>query len=583
MKYARRVIVCRNCLALVLIILGGLDLPVHGQGGQAGQVPDPMADGWESEAFHESVAARLGAFASTVLVAEAPGEMAEFITEKARANALRPHLATAFRSDELVVQRGGAKSKSQPLGIALTALLAPFKDGHPQRVKFKIHNVMVAPKVCDAYIEISGAAAAGGRLEQHANWKIHWEGSAPLRIKQITASGFEETTSDAALFTDATHSVLGTDAAFNEQYLFGNSHWRARIDVFNRFFKFGHNGIAVADVNGDGLEDVYSCQTGGLPNRLFLQQADGSARDGAAAAGVDFLDSTRGALFADFDNDGDQDLALGLNGALMVLQNDGKGRFVPRVRFPTLTNAFSLAAADYDRDGLLDLYACRYYAEQEAGAELAVPVPYFDANNGGSNFLLRNEGMDKSSGWLTFSDATANAGLDVLNRRFSFAAVWDDFDNDGDPDLYVANDFGKNNLYLNAGGTFSDATTRAGLEDSAFGMSAASGDFNRDGISDLYVGNMFSSAGNRVTQQAQFRSGRDEAFRPVFRRLARGNSLFRARIEGDQLLYDDVSEAAEVTLGRWSWGSIFMDVNNDGWEDVFVANGFVTGRVPDDL
>ncbi|MCB1095535.1 MAG: VCBS repeat-containing protein [Verrucomicrobiae bacterium] len=576
-------IASRKCLIIIALLLAGMPDFFH----LSAQVPDPNNDGWESEAFNDTVNARLNAFAAIVITAKTPGNAADIISEKATSNALRPHLTTAFNANGLTVQRGGAKSATQPFATALTSMLNPFKGGRPERVKFKVHNVMVAPQACEAYIEVSGAAADGGRIEQHANWKINWEKpgtGSELRIKSVAAAGFEEVTSAApTIFTDATAAVLGGDDAFNGQYLFGNSHWRARIDAFNRFFKFGHNGIAVADVNGDGLDDVYSCQTGGLPNRLFLQQADGSARDGAASAGVDFLDSTRGALFADFDNDGDQDLALGLNGALMILQNDGGGKFAPRVRFPTVMNAFSLAAADYDQDGLLDLYVCRYYAEQEDGADLAAPVPYFDANNGGANFLLHNEGLDKASGWLTFSDATATAGLDVNNRRFSFAAVWDDFDNDGDSDLYVANDFGKNNLYLNTRGKFSDATAKTGLEDSAFGMSAATADINRDGITDLYVGNMFSSAGNRVTQQAQFRGGRDATFRPVFQRLARGNSMFRARLDGGQLAYEDVSVEAGVTLGRWSWGSIFMDVNNDGWEDVFVANGFVTGREPDDL
>jgi len=553
--------------------------------GLQAQVPDPGTDGWESEAFHDTVAARLKAFAATLSAAEPAENTSAFITEKSTANALRPHLTTSFSAGELTVQQGGAKSSSQPLDKALTAMLVPFKDGRPERMKFKVHNVTIAPQVCDAFVEISGTTATGEQIEQHANWKIHWEETSrhpELRIKSIGASGFEEVTGPA-LFTDATTAVLGGDPAFQKQYLFGNSHWRARIDAFNRFFKFGHNGIAVADVNGDGLDDIYSCQTGGLPNRLFLQQPDGSARDAAASAGVDFLDSTRAAVFADFDNDGDQDLALGLNGALMVLRNDGAGKFEPRFRFPTVTNAFSLVAADYDMDGNLDLYVCRYYAEERDGADLAVPVPYFDANNGGGNFLLRNTGLDKESDWLSFSDATRKSGLDVNNRRFSFAAVWDDFDNDGDPDLYVANDFGKNNLYLNTAGQFSDSTAKAGLEDSAFGMSAATADFNRDGLSDIYVGNMFSSAGSRITRQAQFRNGQDAGFRPVFQRLARGNSLFRAAVNDGALHYDDVSVAAGATLGRWSWGSVFFDLNNDGWEDIFVANGFVTGRVPDDL
>jgi FG-GAP-like repeat len=300
---------------------------------------------------------------------------------------------------------------------------------------------------------------------------------------------------------------------------------------------------------------------------------------------VDFLDSTQCVLFADFDNDGDPDMAAATVGALNFYENTG-AKFARRLRLPPVLNAYGLAAADYDLDGDMDVYAARYYPSAGEGGELAVPVPQFDANNGGPNFLIRNDGR-AGQNWIAFSDATAASGLDVNNRRFSYAAVWDDFNNDGRPDLYVANDFGRNNLYLQEPGAdgkprFRDATESAGLVNGAFGMSASSGDFDRDGWADIHLGAMWSSAGSRITTQQQFRPGESAEVRGRFQRLAQGNLLFRnaAQPAGG---FADVSAAAGITVGRWSWASLFADVDNDSWPDLLVANGFVTGERPDDL
>ncbi len=108
-------------------------------------------------------------------------------------------------------------------------------------------------------------------------------------------------------------------------------------------------------------------------------------------------------------------------------------------------------------------------------------------------------------------------------------------------------------------------------------MSVSWGDYNRDGRPDLYVGNMFSSAGQRITYQRQFREGASDSTRASYQRHARGNSLFENAGDGT---FRDVSVEAGVTMGRWAWSSNFVDINNDGWEDLVVANGMVTG--PDD-
>ena len=179
-----------------------------------------------------------------------------------------------------------------------------------------------------------------------------------------------------------------------------------------------------------------------------------------------------------------------------------------------------------------------------------------------------------------FSYVTKAAGLDENNRRFSYAASWEDFDNDGDLDVYVANDFGRNNLYRNDNGKFTDVAKEAGVEDVSAGMSITWGDYNNDGWMDIYVSNMFSSAGNRIAYQGKFQSGAGDETKKLFQRHARGNSLFENAKDGT---FRDVSVDAGVTMGRWAWGSRFLDINNDGWQDILVANGFLTQGKSDDL
>ena len=346
----------------------------------------------------------------------------------------------------------------------------------------------------------------------------------------------------------------------------------------------GNQGLAIGDANGDGLEDLYLCQPDGLPNLLFLRNPDGTLTDHSKESGLNILDISRGVLFVDFDNDGDQDLVLTHRFSVSVFENSGQAKFERRITIPLESRVAGVSAADYDHDGDLDFYVCGYSPRSKTSPSdiFANPVPYEDARNGAFNYLFRHDGK------FAFTDATPGSGLEQNNTQFSFTATWEDYDNDGDLDLYVANDFGRNNLYRNTlipTGTahFEDVAEQAGTLDIAAGMAASWGDIDRDGLMDLYVSNMWSSAGNRITYQNQFRAKKhsDENTKSLIRRHARGNSLFRNQGKGAP--FTDVSLTTGTAMGRWAWGSLLMDLNNDGWEDIYVANGFMSAPQSGDL
>lgn len=449
-------------------------------------------------------------------------------------------------------------------------------------VKFKIVGLEMdglTVRNSRQYVSIAGRTGSGSAVERHATVWIDWKTrSNDLIAIRLKLEDLEQSVGDfgqrSSLFSDLTAEVTKQVPEFKEQFGRGNHYWRRRIEAFHGFNKFGYNGLAVADVNGDGRDDLYSCQPGALPNRLFIQQKDGTVREMAGELGLDFLDDSSSALFIDFDNDGDQDLALSTAVGLVIMENSGIGQFNLKAHVPSARRGMSMAAADHDLDGDVDLYLCRYYADSADSSEIATPIPYFDATNGGTNILIEN------LGGLNFRDATSTSGLGMNNTRFSFAALWEDYDGDGDVDLYVANDFGRDNLYRNDGGRFTDVASQAGLNAGAFGMSVSSADYDRDGNMDFYIGNMFSSAGSRISRQPRFSEDLDQSLLQKFQHLAKGNTMLRGTDQGTLL---DSTDATGVALGRWSWCSLFADLNNDGWEDLLVANGYISGPSKDDL
>src|SRR5277367_764810 len=427
----------------------------------------------------------------------------------------------------------------------------------------------------DIRYDLVGTGTNTMREQRVGRWLTQWSRDEARGWRVLRWEATEETFSRASapIFIDVTSQALGQTESYKKQMLHGVDHWRTVLDGACGIDIYGNNGLAVGDFDNDGLDDFYVCQPPGLPNRLYRNRGDGTFEDVTAEAGVGVLDGTASALFVDFENKGLQDLLVVCGSGPLLFINQGNGKFLLKrdafqfAQAPqgTFTHA---AVADYDSDGRLDIYFClySYYVGLD---QYHYPAPYFYARNGPPNFLLHNEGDG------TFQDRTDAAGLNVDNDRYSFACAWGDFNSDGAPDLYVANDFGRNNLYRNDGdGKFTVVSTEAGIEDVGAGMSASWFDFDNDGNQDVYVSNMWSSAGIRVSEQKNFHEKDPETVRALYRQHARGNSLYRNQGNGK---FKNISRAAGVDVGRWAWCSDAWDFDHDGYPDLYIANGYISG------
>jgi hypothetical protein len=320
-------------------------------------------------------------------------------------------------------------------------------------------------------------------------------------------------------------------------------------------------GVYLCDFNRDGILDMLITDRNGyalyqgLPNGRFKDVTEQMDLPSIVETGK--LVATM-AAFVDLDGDGYPDLILGDR----VYRNVKGKRFedyTSRTNLVLPLNAGGIAIADYDRDGRLDLYITR--------SGKGKVDSWLQGKSGMSqgNQLWRNKGN-----WQ-FEDVTARSGTSG-GQRSTFSAVWLDANNDGWPDLYVINEFGDGVLLVNQGnGRFREQRLTKGPCD--FGtMAITCGDIDNDGNIDLYAANMYSKAGMRV-----FSNLRADAYpRDIMakmRRFVTGSQLHRNR---GGLRFEQMGEAYQVHDVGWAYGAALIDLDNDGWLDLFATCGFMS-------
>ena len=210
-------------------------------------------------------------------------------------------------------------------------------------------------------------------------------------------------------------------------------------------------------------------------------------------------------------------------------------------------------------DGRADIYVASYNHYGRV-----TPDSWFRASNGQPNLLL----LSQADG--TFRDRAREWGVE--DPRWSYAPAFADLDRDGRPDLYVANDFGENGLYLHRGDRFREEAAERGVVDPGNGMGVSFGDYDNDGRLDLHVTNMSSTAGNRILSRL-FPGAAPR--QNVLVKLASGSNLYRNTGQGH---FQDVTAEVGPFSGGWAWGGGFLDFDNDGWEDLYTPNGFISGK-----
>ncbi len=318
--------------------------------------------------------------------------------------------------------------------------------------------------------------------------------------------------------------------------------------------------VAVVDFDRDGWQDFYV--TNSAPdslNRLYRNQRDGTFVDVAPQVGLADLNqpgggACMGSVWADFDNDGYEDVLVYKWGSVELFRNrrgESFERLTESAGLPAWANLGCATWLDYDRDGLIDLFLAGYWPDGVRLEQLEhtriMPESFEYAKNGGRKWLLRNKGDGQ------FEDVTERLGIN--SRRWTLAVVAADFNDDAYPDLFLANDYGVSEMFLNeAGQRFREIGKESGIGYAPkSGMNAAVGDVLNQGRLAIYETN--------ISEKGV---------------LIQGNNLWFPADDGS-LRFENMASVMGVELGGWSFGAQFGDLNNDGFVDLYLTNGYVSG------
>ncbi|HMH25337.1 MAG TPA: CRTAC1 family protein, partial [Gemmatimonadaceae bacterium] len=357
---------------------------------------------------------------------------------------------------------------------------------------------------------------------------------------------------------------------------------RADFNPLNYLYYYNGGGVAVGDIDGDGLPDLYFTSNLG-PNKLYRNKGNYQFEDITDKAGVADPDGWKtGVTMADVNGDGKLDIYvsgvdyLTMHGRNVLYINNGDGTFTDRTKEFGLEHVgYSTQALffDYDGDGDLDMYLLDHstHTERAIGAQARGGAPRPRT----SDRLLRNDGGH-------FTDVTDQAGLHDGIDGYGLGVVASDFNGDGCPDIYVTNDFqGNDYLYINnCNGTFTESITKAMGHTSRFSMGVDAADFNNDGRMDVISLDMLPEREDILKTSASTESFNiynlrlQAGYQPQYER----NALQLNRGIGK---FSDVGYLAGVFATDWSWAALFADLDNDGRKDLFITNGIY--RRPNDM
>ena len=387
-----------------------------------------------------------------------------------------------------------------------------------------------------------------------------------------------------------------------------------------------NSGLSAGDVDGDGLCDLFLCGLNG-ENVLYRNLGGWKFEDVTASAGLDIAGKViKGSLLADIDGDADLDLLVfSQEGRNAIYLNDGKGRFAEQADSPWLGEQVALdisgAMADVDGDGDLDLYVTKYggrrvehtperdaherrskieiekfraglpldpeFAERFEVLEFPTDeeIEYVVEQKGNRDVLYLNNGKGGFRAVEESEERFYNEdGKPVpLPKDWGLAAQFRDIDNDGDPDLYVCNDFySPDRFWINDGrGRFRAIDRTAVRRTSVFSMSVDFADINRDGLPDFFTADMLSRRHTlRKTQMGPMKPTPIRIGEIDNRPQIMQNTLHVNRGDGT---YTEVAQFAGVKASEWSWGSLFLDVDLDGYEDLIVASGMIRDYLDADI